>query len=110
MFPKFPTDEKGIRIAENNFDGHNNAEDWHVFAGKIQRKIKWYFEEGINEEKIRHLSVFAIGPMPLLDVLGESVLVTLFQQICTKHTEILMTQTTLGLGQRMNEKQKCPIL
>ena len=94
MFPKFPTDEKGIRIAENNFDGHNNAEAWHVFAGKIQRKIKWYFEEGIDEEKIRHLSVFAIGPMPLLMFLGKCIGDTVSADLYQAHRNIDDTNHT----------------
>ena len=91
MFPKFPADEKGIRIAENNFDGHSDAADWHALAGKIQRKIKWYFEDGIDEEKIKHLSVFAIGPMPLLMFLGKCIGDTIPSDLYQRHRNIVDT-------------------
>ena len=41
MFPKFPADEKEIKIDRNDFDGHAGIEYWHAFSNDIQRKIKW---------------------------------------------------------------------
>ena len=38
MFPQFPTDEKGIRIGRDDFDGHNDIEYWQAFAGDIRQK------------------------------------------------------------------------
>ena len=94
MFPKYPTDEKGIRIAKNNFDGYNDPEYWQAFASEIQRKIKWYFEEGIDEEKVKHLSVFAIGPMPLLMFLGKCIGDTVPADLYQSHRNINDTNQT----------------
>ena len=94
MFPKYPTDEKGIRIAKNNFNGHNDAEYWQAFANEIQRKVKWSFEEGIDEEKIKHLSVFAIGPMPLLMFLGKCIGDTVPADLYQSHRNIDDTNQT----------------
>ena len=94
MFPKYPTDEKGISIAKNNFNGHNDAEYWQAFASEIQRKVKWSFEEGIDEEKIKHLSVFAIGPMPLLMFLGKCIGDTVPADLYQSHRNIDDTNQT----------------
>lgn len=94
MFSKYPTDEKGISITKNNFNGHNDAEYWQAFASEIQRKVKWSFEEGIDEEKIKHLSVFAIGPMPLLMFLGKCIGDTVPADLYQSHRNIDDTNQT----------------
>lgn len=94
MFPKYPTDKKGISITKTNFDGHSDLEYWQVFASEIQRKVKWSFEEGIDEEKIKHLSVFAIGPMPLLMFLGKCIGDTIPADLYQSHRNIDDTNQT----------------
>ena len=94
MFPKYPVDEKGIMIPKDNFDGHNDPEYWQAFASEIQRKINRSFEEGINEEKIKHLSVFAIGPMPLLMYLGKCIGDTVPADLYQSHRNIDDTNQT----------------
>ena len=91
MFPKFPVDDKGIRIAIKDFDGRNNPETWEVFATQIRRKIEKHFEEGIDEEEIKHLSVFALGPMPLLMYLGKCIGDTISADLYQKHRKITDT-------------------
>ena len=103
MFPKYPTDEKGIRIAKNNFDGHRNVEYWAVFAEEIRRKIKQSFEEGIDEKTIKHLSVFAIGPMPLLMFLGKCIGDTVPADLYQRHRNIADTNHNWS-WQREKEK------
>lgn len=88
MFPKYPTDEKGISISKNSFDGHNDPEYWQAFAIEIQQQIKWHFNVGINDEKIKHLSVFAIGPMPLLMFLGKCIGDTVPADLFQRHRNI----------------------
>ena len=94
MFSKYPTDEKGINITKNNFDGHRDSEYWQIFTSEIQRKIKWSFEEGVDEEKIKHLSVFAIGPMPLLMFLGKCIGDTIPADLYQSHRNIDGTNHT----------------
>ena len=94
MFPKYPVDEKGINIPKNNFDGHNDPEYWQAFASEIQRKINRYFDEGIDEGKIKHLSVFAIGPMPLLMFLGKCIGDTVSSDLYQAHRNIDDTSQT----------------
>ena len=110
MFPKYPTDEKGISITKNNFDGHSDAEYWQAFAGEIQRKIKWYFEEGIDEEKIKHLSVFALGPMPLLMFLGKCIGDTVPSDLYQSHRNIDDTNQTWSWPKEEQDTETCYIV
>ena len=74
MFPKFPADLQGIKIEEKEFNINGNAEYWQTFAeDRISKKIRRYFDEGIDDVKIKHLSLFAFAPMPLLMFLGKCV-------------------------------------
>ncbi len=88
MSPKYPVDEKGIRIVFDDFDGRNDSKVWEVFAERIQRKIERHFEEGIDEKEIKHLSVFALGPMPLLMYLGKCIGDTISTDLYQKHRKI----------------------
>ena len=91
MFPKFPADEKEIGIARDDFNGHSDMEYWQAFAGDIRQKIKWSFDEGIDGKKIKHLSVFAIGPMPLLMYLGKCIGDTVPADLYQRHRNIADT-------------------
>ncbi len=105
MFPQFPADEKGIRIAKNDFDGHSDSEYWQAFAGDIQRKINRSFDEGIDEEKIKHLSVFAIGPMPLLMYLGKCIGDTVSVGLYQSHRNINDTNQTWSWPENEQDRE-----
>ena len=94
MRPKFPSDEKGIKIAKANFGGHRDEKHWKVLAEEIQEEIKTSFKEGINEERIKHLSVFALGPMPLLMFLGKCIGDTIPTDLYQSHRNITDTNHT----------------
>lgn len=105
MFPKYPVDEKGISIPKNNFDGHNDPGYWQAFASEIQRKINRSFDEGIDEGKIKHLSVFAIGPMPLLMFLGKCIGDTVSSDLYQAHRNIDDTSQTWSWPKEEKEKE-----
>ncbi len=94
MFPKYPADRKGINISKSDFDRFGDSNYWEAFAKDINRKIKYYFEEGINEVKVKHLSVFAIGPMPLLIYLGRCIGDTIPTDLYQSHRNIADTNQT----------------
>lgn len=72
--PKFPIDKKGISISEADFDRTADEIHWQKFAEtKIKNKIDRYLEDGIDGRIVNHLSVFSIGPMPLLMYLGKCI-------------------------------------
>ena len=95
MFPKFPTDSKGIKIEEKHFDRLWAPEQWQAFAeSRIKLKILRYFEEGIDDIRIKHLSVFGISPMPLLMYLGKCIGDTVPTDIYQSHRNIENTSKT----------------
>ena len=95
MFPKFPSDHKGIKIEEKDFDRLGTPEQWQLFAEtKIKRKISRYLDEGIDDTKIKHISLFGISPMPLLMYLGRCIGDTVPTDIYQSHRNIENTSKT----------------
>ncbi|MCU0440453.1 MAG: HNH endonuclease [Raineya sp.] len=95
MFPKYPSDFKGIKIEEKEFDRFGTETEWQYFAeNKIKKKLKKHFEEGIDEDGIKHLSVFGIAPMPLLIFLGKCIGDTVPCDIYQSHRNIENTNKT----------------
>ena len=95
MFPKFPTDFKGIKIEEKDFDRKGEPEQWRIFAEtKIKRKVSRCLDEGIDDIKIKHISLFGISPMPLLMYLGKCIGDTVPTDIYQSHRNIENTSKT----------------
>jgi hypothetical protein len=95
MFPKFPTDSKGIKIEEKHFDRLGTPEQWQTFAEtRIKRKVLRCLDEGIDDVKIKHLSIFGISPMPLLMYLGRCIGDTVPTDIYQSHRNIENTSKT----------------
>ncbi len=95
MFPKYPTDIKGIKIEEREFERLGKSVEWQSFAEKkIKRKLQRCFEEGVDEVKIKHLSIFGIAPMPLLIFLGKCIGDTVPCDIYQSHRNIENTNKT----------------
>jgi hypothetical protein len=95
MFPKFPFDFKGIKINESDFNRDSTEAEWQSFADlKIGRKLQRAFEEGTDEIKIKHISVFGIAPMPLLFYLGKCIGDTIPCDIYQSHRNIENTNRT----------------
>ncbi|MBD1836629.1 SAVED domain-containing protein [Coleofasciculus sp. FACHB-501] len=95
MFPKFPTDQKGIKIEEKHFNRLGTPEQWQTFAEtRIKRKIISCLDEGLDDGKIKHLSIFGISPMPLLMYLGRCIGDTVPTDIYQSHRNIDNTSKT----------------
>ena len=95
MFPKFPTDFKGIKIEEKDFDRKGEPEQWRIFAEtQIKRKVSRCLDEGIDDIKIKHISLFGISPMPLLMYLGKCIGDTVPTDIYQSHRNIENTSKT----------------
>jgi len=71
--PKYPSDNKGIEINFGNLKGDGNSEYWNVIANQINHQVKDALKPGVNDASIEHLSIFALGPIPLLIQLGASI-------------------------------------
>jgi hypothetical protein len=95
MFPKFPADPKGLKIEEKEFNRFDTPQYWATFAeNKIRRKIQRYLEEGVDDVKIKHLSIFGISSMPLLIFLGKCIGDTIPTDIYQSHRNIVDTSKT----------------
>lgn len=95
MFPKYPTDFKGVAIKETEFNRFGSEVEWQSFAeNKIKRKLLRYFEEGTDEVSTKHLSIFGMAPMPLLVFLGKCVGDTIPSEIYQSHRNIENTSKT----------------
>lgn len=95
MFPKFPADFKGIKIEETEFDRLSEERDWQSFAeNRIKNKLLRYFEEGTDDVKIKHISVFGIAPMPFLFFLGKCLGDTIPTDIYQSNRNIVDTSKT----------------
>jgi len=104
MFPKYPVDE-GIKIDNQDFDRHGDKLEWEAYARVIERKIRTSIEEGIDEIKIKHFSIFAIGPMPLLVFLGRCIGDTIPADLYQRHRNIKDTSKTWSWQTEKHETQ-----
>lgn len=93
MFPKYPIDE-GIPIDNQDFDRNGNEAEWKTCANVIERKIRTRVERGIDQEEVKHFSVFAIGPQPLLMFLGKCIGDTIPTDLYQSHRNIEDTSRT----------------
>ncbi len=73
IYPFYPVDLKGLVISESDFKRDDPAEIWEGEKEKISRKITRFLDESIENDSINHISLFALGPMPLLMALGKSL-------------------------------------
>ncbi|MDX2250123.1 MAG: SAVED domain-containing protein [Bacteroidia bacterium] len=72
IFPKFPTTKRPLRIEFPNF-GRENLAEWESAKTDIEKRIRTMQNDGYDGKTVTHLSVFAIGPMPLLMYLGKCI-------------------------------------
>lgn len=70
IIPNYPSDEKGITIDLTNIDISDDDSYWKLMMNQTQTELSKHFATGNNNKKINHVSIFAIGPIPLLIYLG----------------------------------------
>jgi hypothetical protein len=67
--PMYPADDKGYVIDLSVLDDGSDA--YNIVAmGKIARSVESLYEPGMDIDPPRHISLFALAPMPLLMYLG----------------------------------------
>lgn len=102
MFPKYPIDFKGIKI-EESFDRNCSESEWQSFAdNKIRNKLQRAFDQGNDDIKIKHLSVFGIAPMPFLIYFGKCIGDTIPSDIYQSHRNIENTSKTWNWQETAN--------
>jgi len=70
--PRYPTDMKGFILDLTAFHDEN-ASIFQAGAQEIKRKMEQLYAPGMDVEKTRHISLFALAPMPLLIFLGKQL-------------------------------------
>lgn len=70
--PRYPTDLRGFIIDLTNIHGDDRAY-LQTAAQNIKREVELLFAPGMDVEKTRHISLFALAPMPLLVYLGRQL-------------------------------------
>ena len=91
---KFPIDDKGIRISFPDFNDQGENIEWELTSKKIKEKIDNAFKTNLDGESIKHLSVFAIGSIPLLIYLGVCIGDIIPADIFESHRNIKDTNKT----------------
>lgn len=67
-----PCEEKNEEIDFTDYDGSNNSVYWKSKAQEISQKRNKFYSD-LKREKIEHVSLFGIGPIPLLMFLGSKL-------------------------------------
>lgn len=67
--PMYPTDPRGHVIDLTSINGEDEAY-YQTATREIRQQIRRIYEPGMNIERTRHISLFALAPIPLLVYLG----------------------------------------
>jgi hypothetical protein len=68
--PRYPADLRGIEIDLTQWPELDSDAYWQMMCDLVTQKIAQAYTPGIEADPAEHLSVFAIGPMPILVHLG----------------------------------------
>lgn len=82
----YSVEEKYEEIDFTNFDGLNNNTYWESKKEEIDNIIA-KFQSDLRRNNLEHISVFAIGPMPLLMYLGSKLDDTVETKFFQKHRD-----------------------
>lgn len=68
--PRYPADERGHIIDITSIDDRLGSSYWDVAAQQISAQTERIYDKGMSVESTRHISLFALAPIPLLIHLG----------------------------------------
>lgn len=88
ILPRFPSDSKGVSLDFTNLPGSGDESHWNNFAQNITTQVQQGFAPGNDHSNINHLSIFAIGPIPLLMHLGNRIGGSTSVDIYQKHRDV----------------------
>jgi hypothetical protein len=71
--PRYPIDKRGHIIDLTNFGDDKQDEYYQLASAEIRRQVARLYDPGMDVEATRHISLFALAPIPLLFVLGEAL-------------------------------------
>jgi hypothetical protein len=68
--PRYPVDKRGYVIDLSAYGDENREEYYDLASQEIQRQIARIYDPGMDVERTRHISLFALAPIPLLTFVG----------------------------------------
>ncbi|WAC06752.1 MAG: SAVED domain-containing protein [Thermodesulfobacteriota bacterium] len=72
VYPRYPDDKKGFVIDLTSF-GEESPAFFQLASEEIKRRIDSLYAPGMNADRTRHISLFALAPIPLLIFLGKQL-------------------------------------
>lgn len=87
ILPKFSADDHGIVLDFTNRPGRGEADFWTSFAVEIDKQIERDLADSNSRKRPTHISVFALGPMPLLMKLGNAIGNTIATDLYQRHRD-----------------------
>lgn len=73
ILPRFPADDKGVLMDYTNRPGRGEVNFWESFFDEIGAQVHRELAPGNDRPRPSHISVFALGPIPLLIKLGHAI-------------------------------------
>jgi hypothetical protein len=70
--PRYPDDKKGFVIDVTSFS-EESPEFFKLASDEIKKRIDNFYAPGMNAEQTRHISLFALAPIPLLIYFGKQL-------------------------------------
>lgn len=85
--PRFPMSKPGIVIDLNNLAGEECKTYYNIARRKIVQEAKRLYDEGSEAHTTRHISLFALGPIPLLICLGNALSSAFTVELFQRHRD-----------------------
>lgn len=73
ILPKFSADDHGILLDFTARSGRGDENFWISFSDEIAKQVERDLADTNSRKRPSHISIFALGPMPLLMKLGNAV-------------------------------------
>jgi len=87
ILPKFPADDRGILLNFTDRPGRGKENFWKSCADDIVTQVERGLASGNDREQPSHISIFALGPIPLLMKLGHAVGNTISADLYQRHRD-----------------------
>ncbi len=85
--PRFPMSKPGVVIDLNNLAGEESKAYYHIGRRKILKEAERLYDEGSEAHTTRHISLFALGPIPLLICLGNALSSAFTVELFQRHRD-----------------------
>jgi hypothetical protein len=83
--PRYPVDSQGYVIDLTAI--HDEDDSLAASRNEVRRKLERLYEPGMDADKVRHLSVFALAPIPMLVYLGARLSNKIPTELYQKHRD-----------------------